>query len=173
MVQPVTRSTFTSTVWNSPAKARRTVQGGVFGGPNIKISEGSKVKFGDGNVIWDVLRVFADGTLHLSAVSSGRRITRKVPPTSNSWSNLWMVDNRGVRIDDSPLKPQVPNGGGPNRTLGVGNVVVIGNSSVRWTVESVLKDGTVTLKAFNGKNLVSTEVGPKSRFWEQMYSVNG
>lgn len=173
MVQPVSRSTFTSTVWNSPAKAKRTVNAAKYGGPNIKLREGMKVQFSDGTLIWDILRIFADGTLHLSAVSSGRRITRKVSPSSSSWENLWVVDNRGVRQDTSPITPQVPKGGGPNRTLGVGNVVVLGKSSVRWTVEYVKKDGTVVLKAFNGKNLVSTEVGPKSRFWEQMYSVNG
>ena len=173
MVAPVSRSTFTSTVWNSPARARRTVNGAKFGGPNINLKEGMKVQFTDGSLIWDILRIFEDGTLHLSAVSSGRRTSRKVSPSSSSWENLWVVDNRGVKRDSSPLTPQVPRGGGPNRTLGVGNVVVLGRSSVRWTVETVLKNGAVRLRAFNGSNTVTTEVGPKSRFWEEMYTVNG
>lgn len=173
MIQPTTRSTFTSTIWNSAAKATRTVNSAKFGGPNKNISVGSKVKFGEGDLEWDVLKIFEDGTLHLSAVTSGKRITRKVPPTSPSWTNLWMVDGKGINVNDRPTTDQRPRGGGPNRTLGVGNVILLGKSSVRWTVESVYRDGTVRLKSFSGDRLVTTEVGPKSPYWKLMHPLNG
>lgn len=173
MIIPTTKSSFTSTIWNSPAKASRSISGSKFGGPNINISVGSKVQFGDGNLIWDVARIYEDGTLHLTAVSSGRRITRKVPPSSASWTNLWMVDGKSVRKENTGGQSQLLKGGGPNRNFGPGNVLHIGNSRIRWTVISVYRDGTVKLQAMSGDKVVTTNVGPKSKFWNSMYSVNG
>ena len=170
-VTPTTRSTFASTIWNSPAKAQHTTNAAKFGGPNINISEGSKVQFGEGSLVWDVVRVFEDGTLYLMAVSSGVKRTRRVPPTSPSWTNLWMVDGKSVRLGESTPKPQKARGGGPKRTLDPGNVILLGNTKVRWTVESVLRDGTVKLYTSNGDKLVYTTVGPTSKFWNSMYTV--
>lgn len=172
-VRPTTRSTFASTIWNSPAKARHSTNAAKFGGPNVNISEGSKVQFGDGDLVWDVIRVFEDGTLYLSAVSSGVRRTRRVPPTSPSWTNLWMVDGKRIRGLGEKNNNPAPRGGGPNRTIDPGNVVTLGTSRVRWSVQSVLRDGTLVLVTFNGEKLVRTEVGPKSKFWNSIYTVTG
>lgn len=172
-VRPTTRSSFTSTVWNSPAKATHSVNSARFGGPNVNISEGSKVQFGDGDSIWDVVRVFEDGTLFLSTVSFGRKITRRVPPSSSSWTNLWMVDGKRLKSLSAKVQEDKPRGGGPNRTIDPGNVVTLGVSKARWTVMSVLRDGSLLLQTYNGEKLLSTTVGPKSTYWNSIYPVNG
>ena len=172
-VIPTTRSAFTSTVWNSPGKATQSTNAAKFGGPNVNISQGSKVQFGDGTSIWDVMRVFDDGTLYLSTVSGGNRITRRVPPSSPSWTNLWMVDGRRLRRLGANLKaPEAKVGGGPNRNVDPGNVVSLGLYNVRWTVETVLRDGTLKLYSFNGDRIIRTDVGPMSKFWNSIYTVN-
>lgn len=172
-VRPTTRSSFTSTIWNSPARARHSTNAAKFGGPNVNISEGSKVQFGDGDLVWDVVRVFEDGTLFLSAVSSGSKRTRRVPPSSSSWTNLWMVDGKRLRnLGDTKQKAEKPRGGGPNRTIDVGNVVTLGSNRVRWSVQSVLRDGSLVLQTYNGEKLVTTTVGPRSKMWNSIYTVN-
>lgn len=139
----------------------------------MNLSEGSKVRFNDGTVTWTIDRIFADGTLHLSAVSSGQRRTRKVPPTSSSWTNLWMVDGKRVGLGETAAAPSTPRGGGPNRTIDPGNIVLLGNSTVRWTVESVLRDGTVILYTLQGEKITRITVSPLSRYWNSLYAVNG
>lgn len=172
-VRPTTRSSFTSTIWNSPRKALRSVDGAKFGGPNVNLVEGAKVKFNDGSVTWTIDRIFDDGTLHLSAMSSGVKRTRKIPPSSPSWTNLWLVDGKRVGLGDTVAAPPKPAGGGPNRTLDPGNIVIIGNSTVRWTVESVLRDGTVKLYTVQGDKLTYMSVGPMSKYWYSLYTANG
>lgn len=172
-VIPTTRSSFTSTVWNSPSRATHSTNGAKFGGPNVRISEGSKVQFSSGTVVWDVARVFEDGTLYLTATSSGRRMTRTVGPHDKAWTNLWMVDGKRLRtLGQTTQAPDAPIGGGPNRNIQPGNVVTLGLTQVRWTVESVLRDGTLKLSAYNGERLIHSEVGPKSKFWNSIYSVS-
>ena len=172
-VQPTTKSSFTSTVWNSAAKAAQSTNAAKFGGPNVSIKQGSKVQFGDSTSIWDVARVFADGTLFLTTVSSGVKRTRRVPPSSPSWTNLWMVDGRRLRRLGADLKaPEAKKGGGPNRNIDPGNVVTLGLSQVRWTVESVLRDGSLLLQTFNGSEITHATVGPTSKLWNSIYTVN-
>lgn len=172
-VVPTTRSSFTSTVWNSPGRATHSTQAAKFGGPNVRISEGSKVQFSSGSVVWDVARVFEDGTLYLTTMSSGRRMTRRIEPHDKAWTNLWMVDGKRLRqLGQTTQAPESPVGGGPNRNIDPGNMVTLGLSQVRWTVDSVLRDGTLRLSTFNGEDLVHTEVGPKSKFWNSIYTVS-
>ena len=171
MIQPTSRSSFTSTQWNTAGKAKHSTNAAKYGGPNVNISEGSKVQFGDGTVVWDVVRVFADGTLFLSAMSSGVKRTRKVPPESKSWSNLWMVDGKRTSAGRQNQQER-PRGGGPERTIDPGQVVTLGTSKVRWVVRSVLRDGTLELASYNGENVVATSVGPKSKFWNSIYPVS-
>lgn len=174
-VIPTSRSSFSSTIWNSPGKARRSINSAKFGGPNVAIKEGSKVQFGDGDLVWDVARVFDDGTLYLVSVSSGVRRTRKVPPGSKSWTNLWMVDGKHFTAgnQDNQVTKEKKRGGGPNRTIDPGNVVTVGNSRVRWIVVSVARDGTLTLRSYSGDNVASMQVGPKSKNWNSIYTVMG
>lgn len=173
-VQPTTRSTFASTIWNSPGKAMHSTNAAKFGGPNVKITEGSKVQFGSGDLIWDVVRIFEDGTMHLSTVSSGQKRTMKVPPSSKSWTNLWMVDGRRLRnLGDIKQVQEKSRGGGPNRNIEPGEVVTLGNSSVRWVVQSILRDGTLNLQTFNGQKVTNSVVGPRSKFWNSIYSISG
>lgn len=172
-VQPTTRSSFTSTIWNSAAKATHSINPVKFGGPNVNIREGSKVQFGDGRAVWDVVRVFEDGTLFLTTVSAGTKRTRRVPPSSASWTNLWIVDGRKLRVPGSEIQaPSTPMGGGPNRTIDPGNVVTLGMSPVRWVVKSVARDGTLMLETFNGDKIVTTTVGPQSKLWNSIYALN-
>lgn len=172
-VLPNTKSAFTSTVWNSPARATQSTNAAKFGGPNVNINQGSKVQFSGGLTIWDVVRVFEDGTLYLAAVTGGERITRRITPTSPSWTNLWIVDGRRLRTPGTSLKaPKDRVGGGPNRNVDVGNVVTLGLSGIRWTVESVKSDGAIVLQTFNGKKISSMEVGPMSPMWNSIYIVN-
>lgn len=173
MVRPTTRSSFTSTIWNSPRKALRSTNSAKFGGPNVNLTEGSKVRFNDGAITWNIDRIFEDGTLHLSAMSSGVKRTRTVAPSSPSWTNLWMVDGKRVGLGETVTAPPKPTGGGPDKTLDPGNVVIIGNSTVRWTVESVLRDGTVKLYTVHGDKLTYTSVGPMSKYWYSLYTANG
>ena len=49
---------------------------------------------------------------------------------------------------------------------------VLGLSNVRWTVETVLRDGTLKLYSFNGDRIIRTDVGPMSKFWNSIYTVN-
>lgn len=169
-VQPTTRSTYTSTLWNSPARATHSTNAAKFGGPNAVIREGAKVKFNSGSVIWDVARVFEDGTLLLTSVAAGVKRSRRVTPASSSWTNLWMVD--GKRVSRQMEEGAVPLGGGPNRNLDPGNVVTVGTSRIRWTVESVLRDGTVTLRTSNADKILRSTISPKSSMWYSMYLVN-
>ena len=172
-VIPTTRSSFTSTVWNSPGKAAHSTNAAKFGGPNVNIKEGSKIQLGDGDLIWDVARVFEDGTLFLTTTSSGMRLTRRIPPDNPSWSNIWMVDEKVFRNKgDQAARETRRLGGGPNRNLQPGNVVVIGTSQVRWTVQSLLRDGTVVLITVQNEELTSTKIGPTSRLWNSMYPVS-
>lgn len=170
-VQPTSRSTFASTIWNSPAKARHSTNAAKFGGPNVNINEGSKVQFGDGDTVWDVARVFEDGTLFLTANSSGRKMTRRIPPSSPSWSNLWIVDGRRLPSVKSKTQETRPKGGGPNRNIHPGNVVTLGTSLVRWSVVTVARDGSLGLQAYNGERLLSATVGPLSKLWNSIYPV--
>lgn len=167
-VNPTTRSSFTSTIWNSPRRATHSTNGAKFGGPNVNISEGSKIQFGDGDLVWDVARIFEDGTLYLTAVSSGQRRTRRVPPSSSSWTNLWIVDGKKVGLNSTEA-PKTPRGGGPNRNIDPGNVVIIGRSKIRWTVRSVLRDGTLVMYTAKDGKVTSLNVGPQSKFWRELY----
>lgn len=172
-VQPNNRSAYTSTLWNSAAKASHSVNAAKYGGPSVNISEGSKIQFSEGEAVWDVVRVFADGTLYLATVSSGSRITRKIPPTSPSWTNLWMVDGKRLRTPGATVAaPASPAGGGPNRNIDPGNVVTLGASDVRWSVYEVKRDGTIVVQTFNGERVVTAEVGPMSKLWNSIYTVN-
>ena len=172
-VQPTSRSSFTSTVWNSPGKATHSTNAARFGGPNVNISEGSKIQIGDGDLIWDVARVFDDGTLFLATTSSGRRLTRRIPPDNESWSNIWMVDEKVFRSHGDQLARETKRlGGGPNRNLQPGNVVVLGNSQIRWTVQSLKRDGTVTLITVQDEELTTAVIGPRSALWNSMYPVS-
>ena len=172
-VTPTTRSSFTSTVWNSPGKATHSVNGAKFGGPNVRIMEGSKIQFSSGSLVWDVARVFEDGTLYLTTVSSGRRMTRRVEPHDKAWTDLWMVDGKRLRtLGQTTQAREAPTGGGPNRNIQPGNMVTLGLSQIRWTVNSILRDGTLQLIAYTGERLTQTEVGPKSKFWNSIYSVS-
>ena len=170
MVKPTNRSSFTSTVWGGAGKGRHTTNAAMWGGPNVNIKEGSKVQFRDGDTVWDVMRVFNDGALHLTSVAGGRKMTRKVAPSSQSWANLRMVDGRRFASNDTEPKPK--QGGGPGKTLEVGNVVVLEGSKVKWTVESILRDGAVRLYTMQGEKISYATVGPKSRYWELMLQVS-
>lgn len=170
-VIPTTRSSYTSTIWNSPARGSHSVNSAKFGGPNITIYEGSKVQFGSGRLVWDVARVFEDGTMYLTSVSAGVKRSRTVKPGSSSWTNLWMVDGkRSSRDTEEGRKSML--GGGPNRNLDPGNVITIGNARVRWTVDSVLRDGTVSLRTMSGDKVLRATVGPRSIYWHLMFTVN-
>lgn len=172
-VLPTAKSTFTSTVWNSPGRANHSTNAAKFGGPNVAISEGSKVQFGDGDNIWDVARVFNDGTLYLVTTTTGRRITRRIPPSDPSWTNLWMVDGKRFRTlsESNPTPPKVI-GGGPDRNLDPGNVILVGASRVRWVVDTVDKDGTVHLVTVQEGKTTYMSIDKGSRFWNSMYPVS-
>ena len=172
-VIPETRATFTSTIWNDSAKGSHSTNASRMGGPNVNIYEGSKIRFGDSVLVWDVLRVFDDGTLFLSAVSMGTKMTRKVTPTDSSWTNVWMVDGRRLRLENpSDMVPELPRGGGPNRTIDPGNVVTLGISPIRWIVIDVARDGSLSLQTYNGVKVVDTVVSPKSQLWNSVYVIN-
>lgn len=172
-VIPNNKSAYTSTIWNSAGRGNHSVNVQKMGGPNVNIAEGSKVQFSEGDTIWDVVRIFDDGTLYLSSVASGSKISRRVPPSSPSWTNLWMVDGRRLRtLGATTAAPESPIGGGPNRNVDPGNVVTLGASDVRWSVSQVKRDGTLILVTYNGVRLVEAEVGPMSKLWNSVYTVN-
>ena len=153
-VVPTTRSSFTSTIWGGAARGRHSVNAAKFGGPNVKITEGSKVQFTTGKSVWDVVRVFNDGTIYLVSTSGGERKTRMVEPEDPSWHNLWIVDRR--RFSNSPLLADVEAvGGGPNRDLRPGTVIIVGDSQLRWVVQSVLRDSSVIIQTYKS-DTVST-----------------
>ena len=173
MPTPSNPSAYSSTIWNKPAKAYHSVNAPLFGGPNVNIKEGSKVQFADGQVVWDVARVFNDGTLYLVATTSGTRITRKIPPTSTSWTNILMVDSRRFKQNEVKITDQkAPIGGGPGRNIDPGNIISLGNSKVKWVVDEVRVDGTLVVQSFSGDKVTRAEIGPASKYWDSIRAIN-
>lgn len=167
-VQPTSRPSFTSTVWQSPSRASASVNAAKFGGPSVKIVVGSKVQFVEGYTVWDVSRIFGDGTLYLSTMTGGRRLTRQVEPSDPSWKNIRSVDGRVLRSTPSSSKPPV-RGGGPNGNITIGTSVLVGSSNVRWVVQDVKRDKSLVLSALIGDTIKTMTIGPLSRLWNSVY----